>query len=163
MKYVNYSIVFREVPNEVTLAINLSNCPHRCKGCHSPYLREDTGDILDNEVLEKLLDKYSDAITCVCFMGGDASPREVEQCAAFTRNHSNGRLKIGWYSGNDKFSENCSLQSFDYIKLGAYIEHLGGLDVPTTNQRFYRIKNGKMVDITERFQVPSFKIEECGF
>ena len=144
MKYVNYSIVFREVPDEVTLAINLSNCPHRCKGCHSPYLREDIGELLDFDALDGLLDKYGDAVTCICFMGGDASPKEVERCAVYVRHRSNGRLKIGWYSGNDKFPESCSLQNFDYIKLGAYIEHLGGLDSKTTNQRFYRIEDREM-------------------
>ena len=28
LKYANYDIVFQEVPDEVTLAINISNCPN---------------------------------------------------------------------------------------------------------------------------------------
>ncbi|MEG2282023.1 MAG: anaerobic ribonucleoside-triphosphate reductase activating protein, partial [Rikenellaceae bacterium] len=74
LKYVNYDIVFQEIPDEVTLAINLSNCPNRCLGCHSPYLQQDIGEPLSEEVLSKLIDKYGSAITCVCFMGGDAAP-----------------------------------------------------------------------------------------
>ena len=151
LRFVNYNIVFQEVPGEVALAINLSNCPNRCKGCHSPYLRENTGEILDKDVLAKLLVKYGNAITCVCFMGGDASPKEVEQCSIFLRNQTNGRIKTAWYSGKNSFPKECSLQNFDYIKLGAYIEHLGGLDSKTTNQRFFRINNGRMVNITEAF------------
>ena len=152
LKFVSISIVFQEVPGEVTLAINLSNCPNHCKGCHSSYLRENTGQTLDNDTLVELLEKYGDAITCVCFMGGDASSQEVEQCSVFLRNQTNGRIKIGWYSGKNSFPEECSLQNFDYLKLGAYMEHLGGLDSKTTNQRFYRIDNGEMVDKTAQFQ-----------
>ena len=155
LRFVNYSIVFQEVPGEVTLAINLSNCPNHCKGCHSPYLKEDIGEALDNNMLTELLEKYGNAITCVCFMGGDASPSEVEQCAIFLRNQTNRQIKIGWYSGKNNFPKECSLHNFDYVKLGAYIEQLGGLDSRTTNQRFFRIDNGTMIDMTEVFFLKS--------
>jgi anaerobic ribonucleoside-triphosphate reductase activating protein len=151
MKFVNYSVVFQEIPDEVTLAINLSNCPNRCNGCHSPYLREDIGRILNEQTLSDLLNKYHNAITCVCFMGGDASPKEIEQLAGFLR-EKNGTLKTGWYSGKDKFPDDCSLQNFNYIKLGQYRENLGGLNSQTTNQRFYRIENNTMIDMTYLFQ-----------
>ena len=36
LKYAGYDIVFQEIPDEVTLAISLTNCPNRCPGCHSP-------------------------------------------------------------------------------------------------------------------------------
>ena len=151
LKFTNYNIVFQEVPGEVTLAINLSNCPNRCKECHSPHLREDIGEVLDNEALTRLLDKYGSAITCVCFMGGDASPCEVEQCSMFIRNKTEGQIKTAWYSGKSDFPYECSLKNFDFLKLGEYIEHLGGLRSKTTNQRFYRISGGKMTDMTEGF------------
>ena len=151
LRFVNYNIVFQEVPEEVTLAINISNCPNNCIGCHSPYLQEDIGEILDNNIISEFLEKYGNAITCVCFMGGDASPMEVEQCAIFPRNKTNGRIKTAWYSGKDSFPQECSLQNFDYVKLGAYVERLGGLNSKITNQKFFRIINGEMVDITERF------------
>ncbi len=151
LRFVNYNIVFQEIPNEVTLAINLSNCPNRCKGCHSPYLTEDIGEVLNENALAVLLEKYDKAITCVCFMGGDAAPQEVEQLAVFLRRKTNARIKIGWYSGKSVFPKECSLRKFDFIKLGPYIEHLGGLDSITTNQRFYHIEEGKMVDITDYF------------
>ena len=73
LKYVDYDIVFQEIPDEVTLAINLSNCPHRCAGCHSPHLREDVGETIDKELLLSLLNRYSGAVTCVCFMCVDGA------------------------------------------------------------------------------------------
>ena len=40
LKYVDTKVVFAEVPDEVTLAINISNCPCHCDGCHSEYLAD---------------------------------------------------------------------------------------------------------------------------
>ncbi|MDR3704534.1 MAG: anaerobic ribonucleoside-triphosphate reductase activating protein [Paludibacteraceae bacterium] len=151
LRFVNYSVVFQEVPDEVTLAINISGCPNKCKGCHSPYLMENTGDILNNEVLAGLLNRYKHAITCVCFMGGDSEPKAIEGLSFFIRESTDNQIKTAWYSGKQRLPENCSLENFDYIKLGSYIEELGGLDSPSTNQHFYKIKDGRMIDKTELF------------
>lgn len=151
LRFHNYDIVFQEIPGEVTLAINLTNCPNRCKGCHSPHLMEDTGDVLDENILTALLQKYGNAITCVCFMGGDSDPQEIERLSVFLRDTTDNRIKTAWYSGRQHLPETCVVQHFDFIKLGAYVEHLGGLDSASTNQRFYRIENETMVDITEKF------------
>ena len=147
LRYANYDIVFQEIPDEVTLAINLSNCPNRCEGCHSPHLQEDTGEELTESVLSDLLNMYGNAITCVCFMGGDNSPESVQYLAKSVRQF---HKKIAWYSGRSELYENAQC-CFDYIKLGKYIETLGGLNSPTTNQRFYRIEHTKMIDITYQF------------
>ncbi|MDR1646078.1 MAG: anaerobic ribonucleoside-triphosphate reductase activating protein [Tannerellaceae bacterium] len=151
LRFHNYDIVFQEVPGEVTLAVNLTNCPNRCVGCHSPHLQHDAGEILDEGVLATWLGNYGDAITCLCFMGGDAEPCEVERLAAFIRKKSN-RIKTAWYSGKATLPPEVSMLKFDYIKLGAYRQHLGGLNAPTTNQRFFRIEDGKMIDDTKKFQ-----------
>ena len=52
IKYVpeDTQVVFAEIPDEVSLAINISCCPHRCPGCHSPYLQKDYGVELDEEL-----------------------------------------------------------------------------------------------------------------
>ena len=118
LRYADYDIVFQEIPDEVTLAINLSNCPNHCKGCHSAYLMEDVGEPLTEESLSTLLGKYGKAITCVCFMGGDASPAEVEQLAAFLHKQTITPVKVGWYSGKSKLTENFDVSHFQYIKLG---------------------------------------------
>lgn len=74
LKYVNTGIVFQEIPDEVTLAINISNCPCRCPGCHSYYLWEDIGLPLDTEAIDAFVEKFGTDITCISFMGGDAEP-----------------------------------------------------------------------------------------
>ena len=52
MKYVDTLVSFSEIPDEITLCINISQCPNNCKGCHSPWLREDVGEDLNIESLE---------------------------------------------------------------------------------------------------------------
>ncbi len=148
MKFSSFDIVFQEVPGEVTLAVNISNCPHRCKGCHSAHLQQNIGEVLDEKCLDGLLARYGNAVTCVCFMGGDADPTAVERLSAYVRETTNKRIKTAWYSGCDKFPENCSVENFDYLKIGPYIESLGGLDSPTTNQRFYKVENGILHELT---------------
>lgn len=150
LRYHNFDIVFQEVPGEVTLAINISNCPNRCKGCHSPHLMEDRGEVLNQRRLSSLINRYGTAITCVCFMGGDNDPKDVERLAVWV--HQQG-IKTAWYSGKQDFYSHCSPINFDYIKLGPYIENLGGLGTPYSNQRFYKVENGKMIDSTALFTV----------
>ncbi|PID94343.1 MAG: anaerobic ribonucleoside-triphosphate reductase activating protein [Bacteroidetes bacterium] len=153
LKYVDYDIVFREIPDEVTLAINLSNCPNRCKGCHSPWLMDDVGDPLTEEVLAGMLKKYGRLVTCICFMGGDIAPSTVTRLAAFVRQESQGRIKTGWYSGRDQLAAQCDLSCFNFVKIGSYREQLGGLDVKTTNQRLYKVSpEMQLTDITFRMQ-----------
>ena len=151
LRLASYDVVFQEIPGEVTLALNLSGCPNRCAGCHSPHLQEDTGEALDEVLLAGLLERYGDAVTCVCFMGGDAAPQDVERLAAFVRRETAGRLKVGWYSGKAEIPRDISAVSYDYIKLGPYVERLGGLDCAATNQRLYKTEAGRMLDITDRF------------
>lgn len=151
LRLASYDVVFQEVPGEVTLALNLSGCPNSCPGCHSPHLREDIGPELDEDALGGLLDVYGSSVTCVCFMGGDGAPREVERLSLAVKTLTGGRLKTAWYSGKSTLPDNCSAFSFDYLKLGPYLENMGGLDSMDTNQRFYRIDNGEMEDITSVF------------
>ena len=151
LRFVSYDIVFQEIPGEVTLAINLSNCPYYCKGCHSPWLRESVGEVLTEKSLYELAEKYGNSITCICFMGGDAAPKEVDCLANFIKTKIATHIKVGWYSGRNTFSSLCSVRNFDYVKLGPYIDRLGGLDSEITNQRFYRIDNGRMIDTTSVF------------
>ena len=37
------SVVMEEIPDMVTLAVDISNCTGLCEGCHSPFLRKDVG------------------------------------------------------------------------------------------------------------------------
>ena len=156
MKVASVDIVFQEIPGEVTLALNLSNCPCHCPGCHSPHLAEDIGEPLDEALLDSLIAQYAGLITCVAFMGGDANPAEVARLAA----HVKG-LKTAWYSGRQYTPENLNTLinpntpstpiPFTFIKFGPYVESLGGLKSPTTNQRLYKKTDTGWEDITHLF------------
>ena len=155
LRYADYDIVFQEIPDEVTLAINLSNCPNRCKGCHSPYLQQNVGEALTEENLSILLQKFGKAVTCVCFMGGDADPYDVAYFANFLQQQQIAPVKVGWYSGKQELPDGFPIRNFQYIKLGPYVESRGGLKSEQTNQRLYKIVQGEMNDITYRFRTNS--------
>ena len=83
MKYVDTKIVFQELPNEITLAINISGCPCACIGCHSSYLSQDIGESLTKEALQQLIRKNK-GITAILFMGGDANPAYINKSVSYT-------------------------------------------------------------------------------
>lgn len=151
LKFANHDVVFQEVPDQVTLAINISNCPNHCPGCHSKYLWNDIGWELDKNALDRLISK-NDGITCVCFMGGDQAPAEVSRLASFVKQNY-PKLKVGWYSGKEDISPAIDIRSFDYVKTGHYDEKYGPLSSPTTNQRMVkRLADGRLETITHFFQ-----------
>ena len=151
LKYVNTGVVFQEIPDEVTLAINISNCPCHCPGCHSRYLWDDIGMPLDTDAIDAFIERYGDDITCLSFMGGDADPAGVNQLAQYIH-ETYPQFKVAWYSGRIRLSSAVNKQDFNYIKIGPYIKHLGPLKSPTTNQNLYRQRaDGEFEDITYRF------------
>ena len=95
--------------------------------------------------LECLIGKYSAAITCFCFMGGDAQPAEIERISRFIKSCYPG-IKTAWYSGRECLPEGFDLKVLDYLKLGPYIEALGGLKSPDTNQALYRISDDSKME-----------------
>lgn len=152
LKYTEAKVTFQEIPNEITLCINISNCPCNCEGCHSAYLSQDIGTPLTIKEVSNLI-KLNNGITCVAFMGGDADPILVNNLASYISHHY--PLKIGWYSGRAELSPDITISNFDYIKLGPYNQELGPLSSRTTNQRFYKVKKDKIFssleDITNIF------------
>lgn len=150
LRYVNTQVTFSEVPDEVSLIINISNCPIHCAGCHSKYLWENVGTQLTIENLEKLLDE-NQGVSCICFMGGDSDPEEVNELSKWI--HSNSNLKTCWYSGRETFPT--FTPDFDYLKIGPYKEECGPLNVRTTNQKMVKITHSDnewyMENITHKF------------
>ncbi len=148
LKYVGSSVVCQEVPDEISLAINISGCPHHCAGCHSTYLWSDIGDPLLDD-LSKLLNEYGHMITCVCFMGGDQNMSELEAALKYVKQNN---FKTCLYSGVDDIDElDRIIDLLDYCKVGSYQEDLGGLNSKTTNQAMYRNDGGVLINITSRF------------
>ena len=149
LKYLNTQVTFAEVPEEITLCINITGCKNGCKNCHSSYLAQDIGTELTFNEVRKLIKKNS-GISCIALMGGDAEPDKINTLASFIINHY-GSIKVAWYSGRQGLNNNIDLCNFDYIKLGPYKEEFGPLNSRTTNQRFYKVNGKELVDITNKF------------
>lgn len=158
LSFHGYDIVFQEVPNEVSLAIEVGGCPFRCAGCHSPYMWED-GPFTCNKDLWSLIERYKDFITCVCFMGGDHDPKSF--IAVMKKIVGETPLKICLYTGREgveSLEADGIMDYLDYVKVGSYKAELGGLSSPKTNQRFYKVKGGLIAeDLTEYFQKKGLK------
>lgn len=150
LKYYNTMVVFEEIPTEISLAINISNCPCRCPECHSKYLWEDIGEELTNTSLRKLIIE-NEGISAICLMGGDSDVPSLNELAKYVKENYS-KIKVGWYSGRDELSKDINLDYFDYIKIGHYDGKYGSLDKETTNQRFYFVNNGELIDKTYIFR-----------
>lgn len=154
LKYIYCKEIFSEVPWELTLGISISGCQIHCKGCHSRELWEDKGTPLTIEELQSLLDKHQ-GITCVCLLGGEHDIDSLTKLFMYAHE----RVKTAWYCGLDMIPKDKVgiLEYLDFVKLGHYDQELGGLDSPTTNQKFYKVESRsnndsvKVTDITSIF------------
>lgn len=150
LRFDGYDIVLQEVPDEISLALNVTECPHHCVGCHSAYLSESYGEYVSGK-LPELLKQYQGLISCVCFMGGDQHINDFMQQCQFIK-HNCPELKIAVYTGSDNIHifDSC-FEYLDYIKIGPYDKQFGGLNDPNTNQRMYKKDRNEWIDITYRF------------
>ena len=136
--------VIEEIPDRVTLAVEISNCRGNCPGCHSPFLKDDIGEELTPIVIDKLItDNFG--INCFLFLGEGRDSDMLLALARYIRN-TYPAIEVAVYSGREKVDEEF-YDIFDFVKTGPYIEALGPLNKRTTNQRLYY--HGK--DITSRF------------
>ena len=158
LKYVDTLVSFSEIPDEISLCINISGCKCACPGCHSSYLAEDIGDLLTVFELTKLIRKNK-GITCVAFLGGDSNPKYINSLAIWVTT-TFPELKVALYSGKQEISDKIDLQYFNYVKIGPYIKDKGPLTDRNTNQKMYKVipfvdYNGQwctqLTDITFKF------------
>lgn len=142
------SVVMEEIPDRVSLAVDISNCRGNCIGCHSPFLKKDIGQELTPEVIDRLVaDNFG--VNCFLFLGEGRDPETLLDLASHVRSKG---LLAAVYSGREEV-EDIFWDYFDYIKLGPYRPECGPLNSPTTNQRLYRrTEEGKWEDITYRLQ-----------
>lgn len=141
-----YDIVFQEIPNEVSLAFTMKGCINNCDGCHSPHLRETTGEELTFDTFHSILKKYRNQITCVLFLG-DSYKSDVIHLCKIAQIYG---LKCAVYSGRDVIDSDF-VKVLDYYKIGRYDKEFGGLNERTTNQILYKVENGRIMDITNLF------------
>ena len=153
LKYVDTLVSFQEVPDEISLCINISNCPNNCEGCHSAYLKEDVGTPLTLLEVSELINKNK-GISCVAFLGGDSEPDHINSLAIWVRADF-PNLKIAWYSGKSYIPPSIKMTNFDYIKIGPYKEECGPLTSKSTNQIMLKIEQVEgrslITDITSKF------------
>lgn len=147
LKFANYTIGFKELPNEVSLIVELSDCENNCKGCHSPHLRGNYGTPVTE--LYSVISKYEKHITAICFLGHGGELQQDQ----FTRLLTNTKflypnIKLGLYSGLDDLITRF-MPYLEYYKVGKYIEEFGGLESPSTNQIMYLLRNGSRIQTIE--------------
>nr|DAS01820.1 MAG TPA: anaerobic ribonucleoside-triphosphate reductase activating protein [Caudoviricetes sp.] len=137
MNYSHPFVTVQDVPDEIALAISISGCPLRCKGCHSAFTRDPNyGSELNYESLIKLLNKHK-LISCVCFYGGEWNSELIEMIKIV----KSYNLKVCLYTGLEIYQvPDEIIKQLDYIKVGPYIESLGPLGSPNTNQKFIKLK-----------------------
>ena len=141
MNFSYPQIVLSEVPGEISLALSISGCPLRCKGCHSTETYDlKFGEKLNEHKLDKMI---VDHISCVLFYGGEWNPSELIHFLKYVK--MNG-LKTCLYTGYElEFIHIDILKNLDFIKVGSYDKELGGLGSTTTNQRIISLVDGEEV------------------
>ena len=143
IKFCETEVVFSEIPNEITLAVNISNCQHNCLGCHSPHLRKDVGEELTEEVIDNLI-KENNGITCFCFMGEGNDKETLKNLLRYIKG-KHPQIRTALYSGDKEVNVEY-LSLLNYYKIGNYIEEFGPLNKETTNQKLYEVILTRDVD-----------------
>ena len=138
------SVVLEEIPDRVSLAVDISNCRGNCVGCHSPFLKLDIGEELTPEIADALIaDNFG--VNCFLFLGEGRDPEALLALAAHLRS-AHPALELALYSGREEV-ESEIWDAFDYVKVGPYRPECGPLNERSTNQRLYYHRE----DITHRF------------
>lgn len=143
-------VCMSEIPDYISLGISITNCTGKCEGCHSPWLRENIGEELSENVLDELIRK-NEGINCVLFLGEGKDKERILELGKYVRDKYPS-LKIALYSGRDHV-ENEYSKVFDFIKIGSYNAKYGPLNKRTTNQILLEVDRdtGLIKDITSRF------------
>lgn len=160
IKYYDYAVTFSEFPDEITLCVNISNCPGMCSHCSEPWLLEDVGKELTNSAIDMLIATHPH-ITVFGLMGGDSDHNDCIRVAKYIKEHY-PELKIGMYSGREFLNLELA-QVLDYYKIGRWImpegspdtwhkKNCGVLQFPWSNQLLFQNVEGHLINITYKFR-----------
>lgn len=137
------TVVFQEVPDEISLCFSITGCKVGCKGCHSTELwNTNYGNALSNKTFINYLKKYQSLISCVVFFGGEWQESALIEKLIIAKNYG---LKTCLYSGQKHVNINIS-QHLNFLKTGAWRSELGGLDSAITNQIFRNLTTGEKLN-----------------
>ena len=151
LKYHTIDTSCRVIPSEVSLIFNITGCTIKCPGCFERTLWKDKGTPLTFNEVRAILNNYSCAVSCVCFMGGEHEPDEISTLARFVK-HNYPSLRTAWYSGLNKIPAEIEYCNFDYLKTGPYEASKGALGTPGTNQRVFMVaEDCSLTDITDKY------------
>ena len=142
MNYAEFKVTFQEIPDEICLTFLITGCQVGCKGCHSKYAwNADQGEELTAQGLSDLLNKYSSAITCVLFLGGEWHSEKLITALKQVRRRG---FKTALYTGLDDIQPDIK-KNLNYLKVGRWISELGGLRSSHTNQKLYDLDKNIIV------------------
>lgn len=143
MQIYSEMITLQDVPDEIAYTISVYGCKLGCKNCSwsnvdiKPY--EFTINMLDNKLKE-----IGNYISCVCFLGGEWYRHELIDMLDIVKKYN---LKTCLYTGLELFDVDVYIRDkLDYIKVGRYIDELGGLKSYSTNQTFWDLKNNEIIN-----------------
>lgn len=142
MNFLSRQLVFREIPDEISLSYLITGCPLKCPNCHSAdSWNSSSGQRLSEWVLLEDIKKYRSAISCVLFMGGEWNEVELVNLLKLALSQS---LKTALYTGANDVSVNIK-SNLNYLKTGPYIESLGGLSSSKTNQKLINVHTNEII------------------
>ena len=159
LKYYDTAVTMSEFPDEISLCVNITNCPGLCEGCSEPWLRKDIGTLLTNDEIDRLVALHPG---CSVFglMGGDIDHDDVGRVARYVH-EKYPHLKVGFYSGFD-YIDLSLVPVIDCYKIGQWIQpsgspsewwkqRCGSLCFTFSNQRYFEIRDNKIIDATNKF------------
>ena len=144
---VNLGVTLNEIPDKVAVFVELGQCKNICKECHSAYyihnkLHPDLYTPLDLIVYKVQRQVHKGANAIVIMGGTNNYDMDTEKLIKLINTLAD-IAPVGVYSGildgamvHRDIIKNSKLT---WLKTGEYNAKLGGLNSPTTNQRFYFI------------------------
>ena len=165
---VSYGVSMQEIPDNIAFVINIGNCMNGCEGCHSKDIMSYPSSC-EFIPLATLVEKASKAhdlgATVCCIMGGTTNYGVTRESLTALINALSLIFReegVGLYSGSDGALDDevydnginyyyAHYTPLTYLKIGSYKKDLGGLDNPTTNQRYYIRADGEWHDCTSLF------------
>ena len=159
LKVYDSAITFSEFPDEIAICLNITNCPGMCSHCSEPWLREDIGTLLTEDVIQEYIDKNPHC-TVFGIMGGDRDHQDVIRIAKYVHAHSN--MKVGVYSGLDYIDLDL-VPYVDLYKIGRWIQPQGDVETwhqtnngvlqfPWSNQLYFIKEGNKLINATQMFR-----------